>query len=297
MAVVLHRRAQPREVTPRGLQLRAIVARMRSPALLLALLASQASPAPAHEKDVCLTSGESGSPLSRCLLAGKFGPVWHDEQSQMDELRAWAERWFPVGSEHVGWTSSGERRRTRVTHHHFEGDLGVPIVEFDERVALVASGRLDLRVAPSTAGALTPKERSSLDIEAQRLWARAIKTRSPDEPVDNRFELGEPQVLGVPGTPGLRTVFFPMTFGPGRDTRGSFFFLLDRDGKITFGRFGHVEWSSGASTDEVAKFEPLFFFRIGADPTTYLLARYSGPWESWGCVAIVDPGRAQVVSF
>ncbi len=271
---------------------------MRSPALLLALLASQASAAPGHEKEVCLASGEAGSPLSRCLLDGKFGPVWHGKQSQTDkQLRAWAERWFPVGSEHVGWTSSGEKRSTRVTSHHFDGDLGVPIVEFDESVALASSGPLELRLVPSAVGALTAKERSSLGTEAQRLWARAVKARLPDEPVDNRFELGEPQVLGVPGAPGLRTVFFPVSFGLPKDTRGSFFFVLDRDGKITFGRFGHVEWSPGASADEVAKFEPLFFFRIGADPTTYLLAKYAGAWESWGLVAIIDPGRAQVVGY
>ena len=197
----------------------------------------------------------------------------------------------------MGWTSSGEQRTVRVKSHYFDGDLGVPIVEFDATVALVSSGPLDLRVVPSAAGALTAKERSSLDAEVQRLWARAIKSRSPDDPVDNRFTLGEPKILGVPGAPGLRTVFFPVSLGPGKDTRGSFFFLLDRAGKVTFGRFGHIEWSPGASADEVAKFVPLFFFRIGADPTTYLLADYSGAWESWGLVAVIDPVRAQVVSF
>jgi hypothetical protein len=38
--------------------------------------------------------------------------------------------------------------------------------------------------------------------------------------------------------------------------------------------------------------------RLDADrsPRTYLLTNYSGPWESWGLVAIIDPTRAQVVS-
>jgi hypothetical protein len=146
-----------------------------------------------------------------------------------------------------------------VTGHHFDGDLGVPIIEFDQKLALVSSRPLDLRVLPSAPGALTVNERSSLATEAQRLWASAIKSRLLDESVDNRFELEEPQVLGVPGAPGLRTVLFP-------------------------------------TSDEVAKFEPLFFFRIGAEPRTYLLTNYSGPWESWGLVAIIDPTRAQVVS-
>lgn len=61
-------------------------------------------------------------------------------------------------------------------------------------------------------------------------------------------------------------------FGRVKDSRGSFFFLIDHSG-IAFGRFGHVEWSPRAS-DEVVKFEP----------------------ESWGLVAIIDPTRAQVVS-
>jgi hypothetical protein len=273
---------------------------MCSPGLLLALFLqiSQVSAAPGDGKEVCLASGVSGSPLSHCLLEGKFTPLWSGKQPQSEkQLRAWADRRFPVESEHVGWTLRGEKRSTRVTSHHFDGDLGVPIVEFDQKLALVSSGPLDLRVLPSAPGALTANERSSLATEAQRLWARAIKSRLPDEPVENRFELQEPQVLGVPGTPGLRTVLFPMSFEFGRvkDSRGSFFFLIDHSGKITFGRFGHVEWSPRAS-DEDAKFEPLFFFRIGAEPRTYLLTNYSGPWESWGLVAIIDPTRAQVVS-
>lgn len=269
---------------------------MRAPAaaLLLALLLSPSQASADHGKEVCLASGASGSPLHRCFLDGK----WEVEQSvDAKALRPWAERWFPVGSAHVGWTASGEKRTTRVKSHDFDGDLDVPIVEFDTSVALVSSDPLDLRVAPPAPGALSARERSSLDAEAQRLWARAIKSRSPDEPVDHRCDLGEPKVLGVPGTPGLRTVFFPVSFGRDQDTRGSFFFLIDRAGKITFGRFGHVEWSPGARADEVAKFVPLFFFHLGADPTTYLLAEYSEAWESWGRVAVIDPARARVVSF
>ena len=269
---------------------------MRAPAtaLLLALLLPASQASAGHGKEVCLASGESGSPLRRCLLDGK----WKGEQSgDAKALRARAERWFPVGSAHVGWTSRGERRTVRVKRHDFGGDLGVPIVEFDARVALVASAPLDLRVAPPAPGALSAEDRSALDAEARRLWTRAIGSRSPDVPVDDRFDLGEPSVLGVPGAPGLRTVYFPVTFGADQDTRGSFFFLLDRAGKITFGRFGHIEWSPGASSDEIAKFVPLFFFRLGADPTTYLLAEYSKAWESWGRVAVIDPARARVVSF
>ena len=52
-----------------------------------------------------------------------------------------------------------------------------------------------------------------------------------------------------------------------------------------------------ATADEIAKLEPLFFFRVGSYPTTYLLAAYWGPWESWGRVAIIDPARARIASF
>src|SRR6266568_5552568 len=103
---------------------------MRAPAtaLLLALLLQASQASADHGKEVCLASGASGSPLHRCLLDAK----WNGEQSKNAKaLRAWAEHWFPVGSAHVGWTASGEKQTTRVKSHDFDGDLGVPIVEFD----------------------------------------------------------------------------------------------------------------------------------------------------------------------
>ena len=277
---------------------------MRSAIVLLALLVagvagSTASATPPTGNEVCFVSGVAGFPLDRCLLVGGAGPVWGAKHSRdYRTLGTWAKRWFPVGSVHVGWSRRGEERTVRVKAHHFDGDLGVPIIEFDKEVALAASGPLELHVLPSVVAEVTKHELSILTERAKRLLDRAIKDSPPDWPADGRFELRQPTALAVPGTPGLRTVFLPVSvFGPSKDDRGAFFFLLDGDGKVTFSRFGHGEWSPRASTDEVARFEPMLFFRPDGDSKTYLLVDYQGPWESWGLVALIDPTGAEVVSF
>jgi len=271
------------------------------PALLTTFAAaSSAWAAPATTaREVCFASGAAGSPLNRCLIIDGGKTSWRGERSRDEQhQRAWASRWFPVGSRHLGWTESGEQRSVRVKAQHFEHELGIPMIEFDQEVALVAGSPIDLRVLPAAEGQVTAQELATLTEHGTRLLEHAIKSCPPEWDADGRFEVRQPKVLGVPGTSGLRAVFLPLNLraGQSQDDRGAFFFLLNGKGHVTLGLFGHIEWSPGCF-DEIARFEPLFFFRLGEDSRTYLLARFDGPWESWGLVALIDPVRARVVSL
>lgn len=291
--------------------MRANVARMRILLVVVTLLvaASGAWAEPTTPvKQVCFASGVAGSPLDRCLLVDERKTSW-GERLPRDERheRAFAKRWFPVRSRHVGWTETGEKRTVRVRAHHFEYELGIPMIEFDREVALVTNSPSDLRVVPAVEAKLTDQELSTLTELGGRLLEQAIKSCPPDWPVDGRFEVRQPKVVGVPGTPGLRAVFLPLNLSEAKkgsgsvraevpDDRGAFFFLLNGNGEVTFSRFGHGEWTPSCSA-QIAKIEPLFFFHQGEDDRTFMVARFEGPWESWGLVALIDPVRAEVVSF
>lgn len=271
------------------------------PGVVVALAAASsavAAPAP-RAREICFASGVSGSPLARCLRIDGGRVSWGGELERDERHeRTWARRWFPVGSRHIGWTERGQKRTVRVKAHHFDYELGVPMVEFDPAVALVASGPIQLRVTPAVNAKVTGQELTALAERGRRLLDHAIEACPPEAGADGRFEVRPPTVLGVPGTPGLRAVFLPLNLWDGqhKDDRGAFFFLMNGGGEVTFGRFGHAEWSPGCYP-EIARFEPLFFFRLGADSRTYLLARFDGPWESWGLVALIDPVGAEVLAF
>jgi len=250
--------------------------------------------------DVCFAGGDGGAnPFDACLTGEQFGPRWMVKFSK-ESVREWMQRWFPVGSTHPAWTTSGATT-LRVAGHDFSFELGdhaIRLVPASNGPVLVASSPFDLAVWRGAPATLSQGELSTLQSAARRIWdekLQLLRVPTRDQPLKN-VELGTPEVLAVPQSQGLRTVVIPARFvrHGAVDDRGSFFFLMDKDRKITFARFGHPEWNVTANSN-VLKISPVFFFRIGGGSTTFLLAAYSGPWEAMGFV-ILDTARGRIVT-
>ncbi|HEY0025018.1 MAG TPA: hypothetical protein VGB24_19040 [Longimicrobium sp.] len=205
-----------------------------------------------------------------------------------------------AGEELPGVDSAGRPARVRLSRVRAAGQYEAAYVaELVPSGAAAAGPVLFWRPGPplhalaSAPVSLDSAATALLRAEALRLYATAEQQRAPGDRAE-AMELGTPLVLGVEGESSL-VVQWPaqLAYGTGRDRRASLFFVYDPvQRQVVRGLFGHPEWGP-VDPSLVRAVQPVTFFRLGADPAVYFLAREAGPWEHIGFgIYEMSSGRA-----
>ena len=138
--------------------------------------------------------------------------------------------------------------------------------------------------------------------------ARAIRSRirtlhdralayDPEVLEHDTLDFGPPAVLQPAAAPTIRVVTYPVNLRLKRapdasgDERGSGFAIYSTTKRrVMYATFGHPEWAPTAQT--VTAVYPRLFFSVAGDSHLYLLAVFSGPWESAGGQWVVFDARS-----
>ena len=156
---------------------------------------------------------------------------------------------------------------------------------------LVSSGPDSIQPVPSEPVQLAPEMEHAMERVARTLWRAALRDQPEVDTTGYRFARRE--IRRAAGSDVAHV--WQQAIISGRDPRASFYFVIRvSTGEILSASFGHPEWSPNSS---IIQIRPYLFFRVGADPRTFLLAGHGAAWEDYtGGWAILDAASGRVLA-